>query len=212
MTETFNEDYFLRGPETGLSNYTDYSWKPELTIPAAKAIIRYLGIEEDDLLLDYACARGYYVRAYRELGIMAWGYDISKWAIENCDPSVKKYVDTAHSIGMMDWIICKDGCEHFSFNDLRDSIRFFLSAKKGALICVPITNEEGQYILNVDEQDSTHIVRWTFQQWLEFLQEQIDLNSAPFTVSGSFRLPGLKEYGGLKHNGCGFFTLKRHQL
>ncbi len=212
MTNPFTEEYYLRGPESGLSNYVDYSWKPDLTIPACRAIMRYIGLQPSETILDWGAARGYMVRGYRELGVAAWGYDISKWAIENCDPAVVAYVSNRCPLNAPYWIVAKDVLEHVLFKDLKDTIRFFMEgARKGVLICVPLTAEpEGSYILEVDNQDSTHVIRWPFEHWLAFLQGCIDDSNAPFVVNGSFRLPGLKEYGGLRHNGCGFFTLRRY--
>jgi len=212
MTNAFTEEYFLRGPDTGLSNYRDYQWLETLTIPACESIVRYLAIRQDEPILDWGCARGYMVRAYRELGYKAWGYDISRWAIENCDPSVVAYVSNKCPLNAPYWIVAKDVLEHVPYPELKKTIRFFMEgARKGVLICVPLTREDGgSYILEQDNRDSTHVIRWPFQQWLEFLQEQIDDSGAPFLVSGGHRLPGLKEYGGLRHNGCGFFTLRRY--
>jgi len=212
MTNKFNQDYFTNGPASGLSNYVDYRWMPELTLSACRSIIRYLDLKPEEPILDWGCARGFMVRAYRELGYKAWGYDISEWAIANCDPSVSEYVSNQCPLNAPYWIVAKDVLEHVHIVDLKKTIRFFMEgARRGILICVPLTNEDGgPYVLDVDNQDSTHVIRWPFHQWLEFLQQQIDDLAAPFVVSGGHRLPGLKEYGGLRHNGCGFFTLRRY--
>ena len=212
MNSPFTDEYYLRGPQTGLSNYRDYRWIPELTIPAAKSVVKYLGISPGETILDWGCARGYYVRAYWEIGFKAWGYDISDWAIANCDPSVREHVSTQCPLMSPYWIIAKDVLEHVQYTDLKKTIRFFLEgARKGILICVPLADAiGGPYILDVDNRDSTHVIAWTFEQWVEFLQQQVDDTGFPFLVSGAFRLPGLKEYDGRPHNGCGFFTLRRY--
>ena len=41
--EYFNEDYYERGAETGKSLYSHYRWMPELTIPMAHHLARYIG-------------------------------------------------------------------------------------------------------------------------------------------------------------------------
>src|SRR5436305_1382867 len=84
----YDEDYFLRGKESGKSLYSDYRWLPELTIPMVCAMIRHLGIGPDDTVLDFGCARGYVVKAFQELGYIAYGYDTSEWAVQNADPAV----------------------------------------------------------------------------------------------------------------------------
>ena len=63
----FDEDYFERGVQLGISGYTNYRWIPELTLPLCETMARYLGISKDDRILDFGCAKGYIVRA------LTWG-------------------------------------------------------------------------------------------------------------------------------------------
>ena len=93
MSDVFDEDYFLRGRQTGKSLYVDYRWLPELTVPMVSAIVSHLGIEPDHTILDYGCARGYVVKAFRQLGYKAFGVDISEWAIRNADEETKPYLN-----------------------------------------------------------------------------------------------------------------------
>lgn len=212
MTNPFDRDYFMDGIRTRKSNYENYRHLPEITEAACRSVVRYMGIKEGDSLLDFGAALGTYILGYRALGIIAFGYDISKWAVENCIPAAAPYLSNRMPLQQADWIVAKDVLEHVIYKDLRETIKFFLDgAKKGALICVPLTQEDGgSYILDVDNSDSTHVIRWPFAQWIEFLQGCVDDLGSPFVVSGGHRLPGLKEYGGLRHNGCGFFTLRRY--
>lgn len=214
MTNPFDRDYFMDGVRTGKSNYENYRHMPEVTEAACRSVMRYLGIRENDSLLDFGAALGTYTLGYRALGIVAFGYDISKWAVENCIPEAAPYLSNKLPLQHADWIVAKDTLEHVIYKDLREAIKFFLdAARKGALICVPLTTVvDGEYVLGVDEKDATHVIRWPFREWLGFLQDIIDETAAPFVVYGSFRLPGLKEYGGLRHNGCGFFTLRRYSV
>ena len=69
--EVYDADYFLRGKQTGRSLYENYRWLPDLTIPMVAAMIRHLGIKPDDKILDFGCARGYVVKAFREMGYRA---------------------------------------------------------------------------------------------------------------------------------------------
>lgn len=214
MNNPFDRDYYMDGVATGKSNYVNYRWIPEITIPACESIVRFLGVKEGDTLLDFGAGLGTYVRAYRHIGITAFGYDVSRWAVENCDPTVADYMSFRGPMQSADWIIAKDVLEHIIYKDLRETVKFFLAGvRKAALICVPLSREEGgSYILEVDNRDSTHVIRWPFGMWMDFLQQQIDDGGHSFLVSGGFRLPGLKEYGPLKHDGCGFFTLRRYTL
>lgn len=69
----YDREYFEYGVETGKSNYQNYRWIPELTIPMAMTIIDLLGIKPNESVLDYGCAKGYLVKALRMLHRNAWG-------------------------------------------------------------------------------------------------------------------------------------------
>src|ERR1019366_3070489 len=63
----YDADYYLRGKQTGVSLYEDYRWMPELTVPMVGAIRDHLFIEQGETVLDFGCARGYIVKAFREV-------------------------------------------------------------------------------------------------------------------------------------------------
>ena len=71
----YNESYFERGLESGLSLYQNYRWIPELTIPMAMTIIDFLGIKRHQTILDFGCAKGFLVKAFRLLYRSAYGVD-----------------------------------------------------------------------------------------------------------------------------------------
>lgn len=209
--ETFDREYFMDGIRTGKSNYENYRWLPDVTIPACQAIAKYLGIRTNDSLLDYGCGPGMYVKAYRSIGITAFGYDVSTWAVTNCEPEVSNFLSCTRRMNEVDWIVAKDVMEHVCFNEHRQTLNYMMmAARKGVLICVPITYvTDGPYVLDVDNKDATHVIKWTLNDWLENIQHFIDEDKHPFVLTAGYRLPGLKEYGGARHNGCAFLTLRR---
>lgn len=275
----FDEDYFLRGKQTGKSNFSDYRWLPSLTIPVCKLIMRYLGgvpsppeknssvwkraNSSGDSVLDYGCARGYYVKALRGLGYDAWGYDISEWAIANCDESISKFVSTtlpqltAGGPRSFDFILAKDVLEHIEEAELGDVIRYFIEhAHKAAFIIVPLAAEDGGlfysgtvtpaqiltagetrfepridanlresstaseaimgaasrcFVSPVDRTDVTHKIAWTLSEWLLFIQGIIDESGRAFTVTGSYKMPGVKRAADPWPCSCGFILLKRFE-
>jgi len=173
----FSEDYYLRGVETGLSNYTNYRWLPDLTIPMANTLKDFLKISDDESILDYGCARGYLVKALRTIGVEAYGCDISNWAIENCDPEVSDYVGFSFDKeGGYDHVFCKDVLEHIPQEDLDVLLpKLFTVAKKACLFIVPLAIVEGgSYIFPNDEKDATHIHRKTLGGWVSLLQKHSD--------------------------------------
>ena len=213
MIETFGEDYFLRGPTTGLSNYTNYQWMPEQTIAMAKKIITHMGIRVGNSLLDVGCARGYLVRAMRILGVNSFGYDISKWAVENCDEQVKPYISTRWPSSSYYHFVCsKDQAEHCRPKELTPLLNRLLSATKiGMLLIVPLSTEkDGPYVRKEDNMDSTHIIRWPLEVWLEYLQLIADDHG--FYVKGSWDLPGIKPTAHTPLKSCGFFELRKMEI
>jgi hypothetical protein len=210
VSEQFGEDYYLRGPETGLSNYENYRWLPEPTILCAWRMMNHLGAHPGDSVLDWGCARGYYVKALRILGYDATGYDLSRWAVENCDPDVAEFVSNNPSGKAQDWVLCKDVLEHVPLSRIADAIlRLILHAKRGVLIVVPLASE-GIYINPADRQDSTHLIAWKMEQWLAMIQDVIDSLGHPFTVSGGYKLPGVKQAADPFPMSTAFITIRRY--
>lgn len=215
--QPFTEDYYLRGLLSGLSNYTDYSWKPQLTIPVCKLMMRFLGAQKGDSVLDYGCARGYYVKALLGLGYEAWGYDASAWAIENCDPNVRQFVSNRMPAGgwgncSVDYVLAKDVLEHIEEYDLRALIADFIEmTARAALIIVPLADSASQYVSPVDRQDATHKIAWTLDTWLMFIQAIINQSGRAFTISGSYKMPGVKRAADPYPRSCGFLVLRRFE-
>lgn len=203
----FDEEYFMRGAESGKSNFSNYHWLPDTTISTATHLKRYLGLKEGDSLLDVGAARGFYVKAMRMLGISAWGYDVSEWAVENCDPDVRSYMSNHLNGSNYDVVFSKDTFEHIPETELRTLVtRLLLFTKRRMFVIVPLSSATGgAYIHPKEEKDKTHVNRWTLPDWLLFFQEC----SSSFTVSGSYLFPGLKPGAYEVSEGYGFFTIDR---
>lgn len=203
----FTEDYFMRGKAAGVSNYENYRWLPNLTIPACHRIVAYLGARVHDSFIDVGCSRGYYVRGLRETGMKAFGYDVSEWAIANSDPVVAEWVSSALPRRAFDWALLKDVCEHIERSDLICLInRLHETITKGMLFIVPLARiSGGKYVRQEDEMDVTHVNRWTMEDWICFLEE----HAPEFNVNASYHIHGIKPASQEVHHSCGFFTLIR---
>lgn len=212
-TETFDEDYFMRGVETGKSNYENYTWKRDLTVFCALRMALFLGCQTGDTILDYGCSRGYYVRALRMAGYDAVGYDISNWAIANCDPEVRGLVSNSLPESSVKWIICKDVLEHIPMPKLFGVLNAFLNiAKKGVLIIVPLGSgvlDQDCFVAPQDNLDPTHVICWSLPGWLTFIQNLIDDSGLPWVVQGGYKLPGVKEACDPYPCSVGFITLRK---
>ena len=186
----YDEDYFLRGKQTGKSLYENYRWIPELTIPMAESIVRHLGILKGDCVLDFGCARGYVVKAFRLLGYDAWGVDVSEWAIDNVDPDVKQYcslLSGSLTCADIDWVIAKDVLEHVEHvgGAISDIMR---TAVKGVLAVVPLSSfDDGRYVVEEYEKDVTHAHRLTLETWENLFMR------CGWDVDASYRVVGIKD-------------------
>lgn len=203
----YDADYFLRGKETGKSLYEDYRWMPEMTLPMCEAIIKHLGVKRGDSLLDFGCARGYTVRAMRDLGVCAFGYDVSLWAINNADIMAHRYLTGLHSTAFShklayDWVVAKDVLEHVP--DLSSTtINIMEAARRGVFVVVPLGYGEDGYEVPEYDLDVTHIHRLSLQTWAgKFMRPG-------WSVEARYRLCGVKDnYAGWP-TGNGFVTCRR---
>lgn len=203
----FDANYFMRGKETGVSNFTDYSWKPDATLSMVTHLMRYLHINPGDRVLDVGAARGYYVKALRMQGVDAYGYDISEWAIENADPAVRQFMSSHLNGSRFDFVFCKDCAEHIPQEELiRVVTKLCLFTDKKLFFIVPLSEKTGgAYIHPKEENDTTHIHRFTLHDWIVLLQGC----ASNFVVTGGYRYPGLKPGAFEVEHGYGFITIER---
>lgn len=209
----FTEDYFLRGKETGLSNYENYRHLPELTEAYARHLVKHLDIKVSDFIHDIGCARGYLVKALRDLGYWATGHDISEWAISNCHPDVAAHVSTAcdYAPNSIDWIHAKDCCEHWNEAALREALpRILDMARKGCFFIIPLTAYwGGKYIYPADNEDKTHRIHLPMDSWLRLLMEAATKTAGTFSIHGSYNMHGLKKASVEFPYSTGFLTVRR---
>lgn len=206
--EQYDADYYLRGKETGKSLYENYRWMPDLTIPMVSRIISHCGIQPEHMVLDFGCARGYTVKAFRQMGYHAWGYDISEWAIRNADEATKPYlnwIDNSPPMlsGEFDWIIAKDVLEHIP--DVAGTIdNMMFHAAIGVFVVVPLSiTDGGTYLVPEYEKDVTHIHRLTLATWASMFTRH------GWSITLAYRVPGVKDNYADYERGNGFITARR---
>lgn len=212
MTNQFDEDYYLRGKESGKSLYENYSWKPNLTKTMVRCLADHLEIEVTDRVLDFGCARGYVVRALVELGYDAYGIDISEWAIANCDEAVKGRVvrsdELTFNLVGHDWILAKDTLEHVAEDDIMAQLDILSSAaRKGVFIVVPLSSGiDDPYVVPDYEKDITHQIRWPMMAWVAAIEETF---GPGWSVQFQYRLDGCKDNYAQWAKGNGFITVRK---
>ena len=88
--EWFDADYFEHGFK---SNWTKgYHWSDFAGLFRDTAKFLVSTFPEATSFLDAGCAKGFLVRALRELGKEAWGFDHSPWALERAEKVARPYL------------------------------------------------------------------------------------------------------------------------
>jgi len=94
LARKFEKDFFDGDRRNGYGgfHYNSRFWQP--VIPDFQ---EYYNLSKDSKILDIGCAKGFMLHDFSELipGIGVQGIDISNYAIENCMPSVKGFVQVA---------------------------------------------------------------------------------------------------------------------
>ncbi len=199
---TYDQEYFERGAESGKSLYSNYRWIPELTIPLAHEIVKICEIKEDDLVLDYGCAKGFLVKALRLLHIKALGVDISDYALSQAPSDVKEHLTRVWLDAQYDVIIAKDVLEHLDDKSLDETISMMRKFAKKLFVMVPLGDGE-KYLIESYENDKTHVQRRSLSWWKD------KITSFGFDVDARY------QWGHIKQNwisvnplGNGFFLCK----
>jgi len=169
----FDRDYYEDGPATGKSLYQNFRWIPELTIPLAHHLAIRCNFKQNDLILDYGCAKGFVVKALRLLNYNAYGVDISEYAISQAPKDVEKYVELivpGQKIPSYDWIITKDTLEHIPYSELNSQLENLAISSRNIFIMVPLGDGE-KYNIAAYELDLTHHIREDLNWWTLKLKE-----------------------------------------
>lgn len=207
--EKYDEDYYIRGIESGKSLYSNYRWIPELTIPLAYRIAKSLNIKDTDFVLDFGCAMGFLVKSFRLLDIKSFGYDISEYALENVPVDVQEYIYRceAWTNKRWNWIICKDVLEHIGYNQINNVIKQIRSCSDNIFVVVPLSDNGKIYNEPAYELDITHIIREDIVWWKNTFESHL----IEVELYG-YNMPGIKDNWKKHQRSNGFFKLKTHIL
>ena len=195
-SEMYDANYYLYGVESGRSNYSNYRWLPEMTLSLAMTMIDFLDIKKDQTILDYGCALGYLVKAFRLLHRQAWGVDTSSFAIENLDPAVRKYCFLLDGNIVkecpvtFDLCIAKDVFEHIKKGDLLSVVNHIPARKM--FVIVPL-GENNKYFAPANNMDITHIICEDLDWWNSVFENAWQIKWKGYRVDG-IKEPYYKNY------------------
>lgn len=159
--EFYDASYYENGKQSGKGWLENYRWMPRRTFKEAFAYIDFLSLDEDSYVLDFGCAKGFIVRALRELEIKADGCDISQYSLsfapENCwncfDPkSWTDHKDTGYT-----HVVVKDALEHLTVDQLYGTLdNMAIVANK--MCCVIPLGDNNIYRIPEYHQEVSHLL------------------------------------------------------
>jgi SAM-dependent methyltransferase len=202
----YNEDYYENGVQLGISGYANYRWMPDLTIPMAKTIAKYLALDKGKHgILDFGCAKGFLVKAFTDLGYKCEGTDISKYALEKAPEDVRgklfEYSEDNLFGRFYDTVVAKDVFEHIDPTVLSSILYELQKVSDRLFVVVPLGDGE-KYVVPEYESDITHVIREDKDWWIDFFQ----LNGYKVQYF-SYLMDGLKDNWSHYPEGNGFFIL-----
>ncbi len=167
----FDEEYFEAGRKTGKSFYENYRWLPRRSFKEALAIADALGLNGSSKILDVGCAKGFLVRAFRELEIPAEGCDVSYYALRfapegcwNCaDPREWEGRSYSHAFA-------KDVLEHGTREQILATLEYVRSVAEIFVVVVPL-GDKGRYRIPEYHLDKTHVTAEDERWWRKIFEE-----------------------------------------
>lgn len=180
----FDEDYFEHGVSKGISGYENYHWIPERSYKEAHWFTRIMDVSPADTIIDYGCAKGFFVKAMNDLGYNTYGYDISEYAINNSIIPHKTSDLTKYSINPIHKYsigFCKDVLEHCP--NLQNTLMEMKNICNKWLIVIPLA-DNGKYEIEEYEKDVTHIHRFTEYGWKLKIKKLFKIEASFHTVIG----------------------------
>jgi len=205
----FDADYFERGRESGKGWLQNYRWMPRRSFREALAIVDHLGLDETSRVLDVGCAKGFIVRALRELEIAADGCDISEYALSfaprgcwHCEDLVawegRRYTHA----------FAKDVFEHNTPEQLQVLLEAIASVAPKLMAVVPM-GDNGKYRISQYHVEITHLIAEDESWWRRAFRQ-----GGWRVVREDLSVPGLKDNWNSYAEGRGnrVFVLERQNV
>jgi 2-polyprenyl-3-methyl-5-hydroxy-6-metoxy-1,4-benzoquinol methylase len=163
------ETYIKRGRETD-----HYNVMAQETLDLLHRLNR-----KTDVILDFGCALGFMLEQFEKRSIDAVGVDVSEFARKTCVE--KGFVVTEEPLfeSHYDVMYALDVLEHLDEDDLTN---LFEQIKCDTVVYkLPVAEvTDGKYVLDCAEDDKTHKIRWTHEDWRGFFSHYgyfcIDVN------------------------------------
>jgi len=171
----------------------DNQWQPADTLPMIDAITDYCGMADGETVLDYCCGRGHAVKGFRMQGIAAYGVDVSRRDIAECEPSVKSFVHNIRKVsaiktpprGCYDWLYSKDTLDCVEYYTIGKVVRDLAKICRRAFVVVPLGDGTEYYDEGSRSERSKLALPLDWWEW--------ELGDYWKHVEYSFRVPGIED-------------------
>ncbi len=174
--EWYDADYFEHGRKSNWER--GYTWP--LFSDLFKQTAAYLcdSFPEAASFLDAGCAKGFLVRALRERGADAWGFDHSSWALDHAEASIRKHLALARAESVtyerqFDLTLAFSLCESLTEEQAHEFLKRARGWTRQAIVaCIPsFENEEEGRLFRKNDRDYSHITMRSRAWWhAEFLR------------------------------------------
>lgn len=187
----YDADYFENGKVSGKGWLMNYKWMPRRSFKEAFAYIDHLGLDHTSHVLDVGCAKGFIVRALRELEIKADGCDISKYALsfapEGCwnsdnDEAWRQRADVNYT-----HVLIKDVLEHLTEKQLYGMLSK-ISQVTSRIMCVIPMGDNGVYRIREYHTEVSHLIAENEKWW-----QKAFAKAGWHVIKACPHVPGLKD-------------------
>lgn len=138
-----------------------------------------------DKVLDAGCGMGFLVGFLRELGVKAYGFDYSEYAINNCFDLAKEFIQLSriekipYKDNSFDFIICREVFEHLTVQECLLATKELLRVLKpgGFLyltIWIDFSEKAHPDILCYDLRDDSHKTFMPREFWYRFFSNNFN--------------------------------------
>ena len=160
MSECYNENYFSNYDMGGIKvDYKSFQGLKDIMVRVANHIVQDFNPSS---VLDVGCALGFLVEALRDLGVEAYGTDVSAYAIDNVREDIRQYCAVSSIVTdslpeafpkKYDLVICIEVIEHLFEEECMTAIEKLCSYGDRVIISSTSDDIEDETHFNVQQPE-----------------------------------------------------------
>lgn len=178
-SEYYDEAYFTQAGEKGWYDRGAFDLSNEFHKRWAEFCIKILDIPKGARVLDVGCAIGNVVHWMHKMGMNAWGFDVSLWAIKHSHEPKRVWAADAgkfwkYPSNEYDYAVCREMLEHISKFDVPTVFAEFKRCMKvGGKALVTFANNRADKEIKKQvglEADPSHVTIAPLYWWAKQIQ------------------------------------------